>query len=229
MRYRKADVYPSRSSGGRIQPTILVLHTTEGYGRAYLDRLFSGRTRRDDEQKISVHWCIYTDGEVVEYAPWKPGEAVRCIHAGASSWRGRPACNTYSLGCEIEHVAGDPYPTVVVEALIELLRIVKAAYPTMELVTHADIAPGRKVDPTAPWDDIKQGIYDAWEGDDMTPDEVRAIVREEIERVYSSDVDEAQELLVKQGLLSKARPKHKIASIGYVDLMLARVLQRCKG
>lgn len=179
MNYRKAAVYPSRSSGGRIEPIILVMHTTEGYGRAYLDQLFSGQTKRDGKQKISVHWCIYRTGDVVEYAPWRPGEAVRCIHAGESSWRGRRSCNGFSLGYEIEHMQGDPYPEAVVEAIIALNRLVKAEYPSIELVTHAQIAPGRKIDPTAPWDSIRARIYAAWneEGDDMTDDEHQTLTK----------------------------------------------------
>ncbi|MBN1321410.1 MAG: N-acetylmuramoyl-L-alanine amidase [Thermoleophilia bacterium] len=174
MNYSKATPYPSKSSGGRITPIILVLHTTEGYGRWYLDQLFSGQILRDGKQKISVHWCVYRDGAVVEYAPWKPGEAVRCIHAGTSSWQGRSSCNNFSLGVEIEHKAGDPYPAVQLQALGELVQMVKAAYPDMELTEHRIISPGRKPDPTAPWDDVKARIYEAWESrpdseDDMTP------------------------------------------------------------
>lgn len=63
---------------------------------------------------------------------------------------------------------------------------------------------------------------------DMTPDEVRAIVREEVERVYTPEATEAQKLLVKEGLLSASRPKAHIASIGYVDLLAARLYQLLK-
>jgi hypothetical protein len=62
--------------------------------------------------------------------------------------------------------------------------------------------------------------------DDMTPDEVRKIVREEIDVVYSSDVDAAQAHLVEAGLLSKKRAAGKAASVGLVMLMVSRVLRK---
>lgn len=194
MNYRKATVYPSRSSGGRMNPTILVIHTTEGYGRDYLDSLFSGQVLRDGKQKISVHWCIYRDGSIVEYAPWRPGEAVKCIHAGASSWKGRSSCNNFALGVEIEHVAGDPYPEPVIQALEYLVGTVHDTYPEMELTEHKIISPGRKPDPSAPWDQIKGRIYAAWE-DDMTPEQDKMLKQlrvSDIARSYDFQILEAK-------------------------------------
>ena len=195
--YRKASVYPSRSAGARMNPSLFVLHTTEGYGRDYLDKLFSGQVLRDGKQKISVHWAIYRDGSIVEYAPWRPGEAVKCIHAGESSWRGRKSCNNFALGAEIEHKQGDPYPEVVLEAIVHLVRMVRAAYPSMELTEHKVISPGRKPDPTAPWDSVKDRVYAAWteEVHDMTDEQdkmLRQLVLSEFARSYDMRILEAK-------------------------------------
>jgi hypothetical protein len=70
-------------------------------------------------------------------------------------------------------------------------------------------------------------IYD--EEEDMTADEVRAIVREEMEMVWSSTVDRDQKYLVTKGIVEKARPKGKLATVSYVDSLLARVLKKALG
>ena len=227
MSYRKATVYPSRSARGRMEPTLLVAHTTEGYGRTYLDQLFSGQIKRDGKQSISVHWAIYRNGDIVEYTPWKRGEALKCIHAGASTWKGRNSCNGYSLGYEIEHKQGDPYPEAVIRSVLGLNAMVKAEYPDIELVHHYDIAPGRKIDPTSPWKtEVLPRVLAAWnQEDDMTPDEVRAIVREEVDIIYSKDVEAAQKHLLSLKLLSAARDTNRAASVGFVLLMVSRALR----
>jgi hypothetical protein len=61
--------------------------------------------------------------------------------------------------------------------------------------------------------------------DDMTPDEVRAIVAEEIDIIYSKDVAVAQTHLVRLGVLSKDRTADRAASVGFVCLLLSRVLK----
>lgn len=171
LNYRRSSPYPTRFHGAVISPKVLVLHTTEGEGYTYLDGLFSGKYARTNSDgtttKVSVHWVIYKTGEIVEYAPWMDGEAVECYHAGVSKWAGAQHVNRFSLGVEIEHVMGRPYPEAEVQALCELMRIVKAEYPDLALATHKEVAPGRKIDPTAPWNDIKPRVYSAFEEEAM--------------------------------------------------------------
>ena len=177
--YRESKPYPTKNHGRlHTRPGILVAHTTEGGSKAWLDSAFSGR---DPSYTKSVHWCVYEDGSIIEYAPWKPGEAVACWHAGVSQWRGMNSCNYWSLGFEIQHVAGRPYPEAQIRAVIELVRVVREAYPIIELVTHAQIARpiGRKTDPTKPWKtDVYPRIQKALstkEETDMTDEERKAL------------------------------------------------------
>jgi len=65
--------------------------------------------------------------------------------------------------------------------------------------------------------------------DDMTPEEVRQIVREELEVVWSDTVERDQKYLVEKGIIQALRPKGKIASVSYVDSLLARVLRKALG
>lgn len=68
---------------------------------------------------------------------------------------------------------------------------------------------------------------DIYEEDDMTPDEVRAIVREEIEQVWDDKAgDEAEAHLLKAGILTKKHPGSKAASIRYLNITLSRLAKK---
>lgn len=219
--YRRADPYPSKHSGGRINPLIMVWHTTEGMGRAYLDGLFSGKYPRDDGTKISVHWAIYNNGDIVEYAPWLPEEAVRCTHAGTSSWKGRESCNGFSLGCEIEHVKGNKYPEAVIKSCEWLAGIVHQQYPDLEMVTHKDIAPLRKQDPTEPWKtDVYPRVKEAWEEAGMTVRKVAAeTAKPEVEKLVRAG------LLTKPEMYDEAAELDEIPTLGWTATMLGRIAE----
>ena len=169
MNYRKSDPYPTKHHGRVITPELLVMHTTEGGSKAWLDKAFSGR---DPNYHYSVHFCVYKDGEVVQYAPWRPGKAVACWHAGESEWHSKPSCNYWSLGFEIQHAEGETYPEAQIQAVIDLMAMIKAEYPAIEPVTHEQVAPWRKKDPTHPWKtNVWPRVKAAWEADEMTAEE----------------------------------------------------------
>ena len=195
MSYRKSSPYPTQHHGRRITPELLVCHTTEGGTKKWLDRAFSGT---DSGYHFSVHWCIYQDGEIVEYAPWKPGEAVACWHAGRSEWNGRESCNYWSIGFEIQHMAGQTYPQAQIDSILDLLAMVKAEYPGIELVTHKQIAMprGRKSDPTYPWDtEVWPQVWALWNGEDMA--------REDVERLIESAQAQSYRGSITNALLAK--------------------------
>jgi AmpD protein len=79
----------------------------------------------------------------------------RAWHAGVSSWRGRPACNDFSIGIELEGTDQEPYCEAQYVALASVVRALHRAYPAIandHLVGHSDIAPGRKTDPGVSFD-----------------------------------------------------------------------------
>lgn len=168
---------PSPNHGGRIEPTLIVLHDTA-------DRLKADDTIswfRSAASKVSAHFVVGRDGSVVQmvdcgYSAW---------HAGKSEWRGRPFCNGFSIGIEIDnpgllrplnsstavawfgekfdraglietdsschtHGAGCwmPHTEAQLVAVEGIVKALLAAYPTIrEVVGHFEISPGRKVDP----------------------------------------------------------------------------------
>lgn len=181
MNYRKSSAYPTAYHGGRITPELFVWHSTHGGGKTWLDQLFSGRTTNDGA-KITVHFAIYKDGELVEYAPWKPGQAVACWHAGKSEWNGRTSCNLFALGCEIQHSPGEDFTPEQLEAIGYLTRMVRAEYPDLIHTTHKAVS-GRlqgKSDPYSPhWEEQAWPVVQAiTEGEDMADPAVIALLTE---------------------------------------------------
>ena len=93
--------------------------------------------------RVSAHFLIRRDGELIQFVPC--GE--RAWHAGESAWRGRGRCNDFSLGIELEGADDVPFEAAQYARLAELTRALKAKYAIADIVGHADVAPGRKTDP----------------------------------------------------------------------------------
>jgi AmpD protein len=77
---------------------------------------------------------------------------MRAWHAGVSVWRGRSACNDYSIGIELEGADDVPYAEPQYRVLGELVHALRRTYPIADVVGHCDIAPERKTDPGPSFD-----------------------------------------------------------------------------
>jgi N-acetylmuramoyl-L-alanine amidase len=142
---------PSPNWDERALPvTMAVLHYTEmESAEAALERL------TDPEAKVSAHYLIDENGEVVQLVP----EDKRAWHAGASFWRGHRDVNSASIGIELQHpghaLGYRDFADAQIEALVPLLnRIVRTHdIPRANVVGHSDVAPARKTDPGElfPW------------------------------------------------------------------------------
>ena len=103
----------------------------------------------DPQAKVSAHYLIGEDGEVVRLVP----EEKRAWHAGRSYWRGLNDVNSASIGIELVNPGHEwgyrAFPAAQMGALLPLLaRIVKAHdVPRANVVGHSDVAPARKDDP----------------------------------------------------------------------------------
>lgn len=147
---------PSPNWDERALPvTMAVLHYTEmESAEASLARL------TDPAAKVSAHYLIGEDGEVVRLVP----EDKRAWHAGASYWRGRRDVNSASVGIELQHpghaLGYRPFAEAQIEALLPLLhRIVREHdIPRANVVGHSDVAPARKTDPGElfPWERLAE-------------------------------------------------------------------------
>jgi AmpD protein len=93
--------------------------------------------------RVSAHFLIRRDGTPFQYVAC----GKRAWHAGESSWRGRPRCNDFSIGVELEGCDELPFEDAQYDTLVALTQALKTAYPIVEVVGHSDVAPGRKTDP----------------------------------------------------------------------------------
>ena len=93
--------------------------------------------------KVSAHFLIRRDGRIIQFVSCRK----RAWHAGASSWQGRPGCNDFSIGVELEGSDYAPFSDPQYVALVRLTRLLQRTYPVRAIVGHAEIAPERKTDP----------------------------------------------------------------------------------
>jgi len=134
---------------------LIVIHSISlppgVYGGRGIEQLFTNQLDPDAHPyyaqiaglKVSSHFLIRRDGEVVQFVP--VGE--RAWHAGLSNWHGRERCNDFSIGIELEGDDETPFMVAQYLALQGLLVSLVATWPVRAITSHAHIAPTRKTDP----------------------------------------------------------------------------------
>jgi len=155
MRIVESPNCDERPPGAEV--TLVVLHSISlppgRYGGDSIERLFTNCLdpqahpyfREICELKVSCHFLVRRNGEVVQFVPVER----RAWHAGASSWRGRGPCNDFSVGIELEGAEEDFFTDRQYRALTGLVRALQSKYPIRDVAAHSDVAPGRKSDPGA--------------------------------------------------------------------------------
>ncbi|NYR08514.1 1,6-anhydro-N-acetylmuramyl-L-alanine amidase AmpD [Psychrobacter sp. BI730] len=95
--------------------------------------------------EVSAHLFIERDGAITQFVNFNE----RAWHAGRSSYLGRPECNDYSIGIELEGSDFVSFTSAQYEQLADVIAAIYKAYPKTRrhLTGHSDIAPGRKTDP----------------------------------------------------------------------------------
>jgi AmpD protein len=72
---------------------------------------------------------------------------MRAWHAGASCWRGRDACNDFSIGVELEGDETQAFSDAQYAGLVALAGRLRRQFPLRDIAGHEDVAPQRKRDP----------------------------------------------------------------------------------
>ena len=83
------------------------------FGGDAIERLFTNRLDPGAhpafapiaQLRVSAHFLLRRDGELIQFV----SADKRAWHAGVSSWRGRAACNDFSIGVELE---GDEHTVI---------------------------------------------------------------------------------------------------------------------
>lgn len=112
--------------------------------------------------QVSAHYVICRDGIVYHML----NDLFRAHHAGASKWGNNADLNSSSIGIELDNNGAEPFTEAQITGLLELLGRLKRAYniPAANFIGHADVAPGRKVDPSRrfPWQQLAGKGFGVW-------------------------------------------------------------------
>lgn len=152
-RRRPSPNHGPRPAGSAV--TLAIVHSISlppgEYGGPGIEDLFRNRLDCDAHPyydalrglRVSAHFVVRRDGGVLQFV----STHRRAWHAGASSWRGRGDCNSWSVGIELEGLEGSAFEPAQYAALARLLRALRHRHPVHEVVGHQHVAPGRKGDP----------------------------------------------------------------------------------
>ena len=114
------------------------------------------------KSQVSAHYLICKDGTVHHML----NDYLRAWQAGVSKWGNATDINSLSIGIEIDNNGFEPFTEPQINSLLQLLDRIKKAYniPTANFIGHADIAPGRKVDPNRyfPWQKLAENGFGFW-------------------------------------------------------------------
>jgi N-acetyl-anhydromuramoyl-L-alanine amidase len=136
--------------------SLAVLHSISlppgEFGGDAIERLFTNRLDAEAHPyfrdiahlRVSSHFLVRRDGALVQFVP----VARRAWHAGVSAWRGRSACNDFSVGIELEGTDDSAFEDAQYRVLAALLN----SLPVRDFAAHSEVAPGRKTDPGAGFD-----------------------------------------------------------------------------
>ena len=120
-----------------IELALIVVHGISlppaEFGNGWIDRFFCNALPGDAHPyfatictaHVSAHVLIARDGSVTQYVPFH----CRAWHAGKSEYRGRPACNDFSVGVELEGTDDLPYEEAQYDALAELIAALRRIQP----------------------------------------------------------------------------------------------------
>lgn len=176
-RVRRARQIPSPNCDERPPRTpisLLVIHNISlppnQFGGDDIIRLFTNTLDPDShpsyqglrELQVSAHFLIRRDGELIQFVPC----LQRAWHAGESNWRGRPHCNAFSIGIELEGCDTQPFEAAQYEVLVALANSLCDVYPITAITGHSNIAPGRKTDPGScfDWALVREKVIDCPNG-----------------------------------------------------------------
>ena len=146
-----------------MAPELIVIHNISlppgEFGGDWIEALFTNRLdpaahpyfTQIHRLRVSAHLLIRRGGSIIQFVPFHQ----KAWHAGKSNYRGRDHCNDFSIGIELEGADDVDYESVQYKKLVQVIRALVAAYPTLSrdrIAGHEHIAPGRKTDPGPAFD-----------------------------------------------------------------------------
>jgi N-acetylmuramoyl-L-alanine amidase len=145
--------------GVRKPNYVIIHHTAQGS----CDSTF--RTFTLPRTQVSAHYVICSDGTINHML----NDYFRAWHAGSSRWGSITDMNSCSIGIELDNNGLVPFQPQQINSLMVLLDSLKQrfAIPAANFIGHGDVAPARKVDPSAyfPWQQLAEKGFGLWYGD----------------------------------------------------------------
>lgn len=135
---------------------VIIHHTAQNSCEETLKTFTLERTQ------VSAHYVICKDGMLYHML----NDYLRAWHAGTSKWGNLTDINSASIGIEIDNNGRDTFTEAQLNTLMGLLANLKEAHniPVANFIGHADIAPGRKIDPNVnfPWKRLADKGFGNW-------------------------------------------------------------------
>ncbi|MCB4806838.1 N-acetylmuramoyl-L-alanine amidase [Tamlana sp. 62-3] len=139
------------------KPNFIIIHHTDQESCEQTYRTFALQ-----RTQVSSHYVICDDGTITQML----NDLLRGWHAGNSTWGNVTDLNSVSIGIELDNDGEEPFSYAQINNLTWLLKNLTEKYkiPKQNIIGHADIAPGRKVDPSAlfPWKTLAESGYGIW-------------------------------------------------------------------
>lgn len=140
------------------KPSFVIIHHT---AQDSLEQTINTFTKV--RTQVSAHYVISENGKVVQML----NDYLRAWHAGNATWGKNTDLNSSSIGIELDNNGFEPFSEAQINSLVALLTKLKKDYniPTQNFIGHADIAPGRKQDPSAlfPWKTLAEKGFGIWQ------------------------------------------------------------------
>jgi N-acetylmuramoyl-L-alanine amidase len=156
IKNQKIDVLKSQNFSLR-KPNLIVIHHTDQDSCQETFKTFALK-----RTQVSSHYVICDNGNITQML----NDLLRGWHAGGGSWGKNTDINSVSIGIELDNNGEEPFSDAQINSLILLLQKLTEKYkiPMQNIVGHADIAPGRKVDPSAlfPWEKLAENGFGIW-------------------------------------------------------------------
>ena len=152
-----ADSWIGTTNFNMRKPNFVILHHTAQNSCEQTLKTFTLV-----KSQVSAHYVVCKDGTIHHML----NDYLRAWQAGVSKWGNATDINSLSIGIEIDNNGFEPFTEPQITGLLGLLDRLKRAYtiPAANFIGHADIAPGRKVDPNKyfPWERLAKQGFGLW-------------------------------------------------------------------
>lgn len=142
------------------KPNFVILHHTAQNSCGQTLKTFT-----TTKTEVSAHYVVCREGTIHHML----NDYLRGWHGGAGKWGSTTDINSASIGIELDNNGSEPFSEIQIANLLLLLDALKKAYniPVANFIGHADIAPTRKVDPSAffPWKRLADKGFGLWYAD----------------------------------------------------------------